>query len=190
MDRGSKLPPPTFPARSTLPGFVRSALSSTPPGQWRLRSSRRISRRPRRPATRHDRGPAPQPGAMNVTRVLSVALPEIPARTLSQRPPRFPPDVVWKEHIEDGQPVVRALVRAHEYMYRFPPANWTLAQLFNGSRSYEEIAQLFSAQTNTQCSPDDVREFSAALDAIDFWYRTPQEKNVLLMQKDAQKRRK
>jgi putative peptide zinc metalloprotease protein len=127
---------------------------------------------------------------MNVTRVLSVALPEIPARTLSQRPPRFPPDVVWKEHIEDGQPIVRALVRAHEYMYRFPPANWTLAQLFNGSRSYEEIAQLFSAQTNTQCSPEDVREFSAALDAIDFWYRTPQEKNVLLMQKDAQKRRK
>ncbi len=127
---------------------------------------------------------------MNITRVLSVALPEMPARILSQRPPRFPPDAVWKEHLEEGEPVVRVMLRSQEAMFRFPPANWAFAQLFDGTRSYEEIAQLYSAQSGAECSVEDVREFASALEAIHFWYKTPQEKNVQLMQKDAQKRRK
>jgi len=127
---------------------------------------------------------------VNLTRVLNVALPEIPARTLSDRPPRFPPDVVWKEHIEEGRPVVRVFVRNVDAMYRFPPSNWAMAQLFDGTRSYQEIADLYSAQTNTLCSVDDVRDLAASLEEIGFWYRTPQEKNVLLMQKDAEKRQK
>ncbi len=127
---------------------------------------------------------------MNLTRVLNVALPDIPARIISQRAPRVPPDLVWKEHIEEGRPVVRVLVRSQDAMYRFPPANWALAQLFDGTRNYEEIAQLYSAQRGAECSVEEVREFGASLSAIDFWYQTPQEKNILLMQKDAQKRRK
>ena len=61
---------------------------------------------------------------MNLTRVLDVALPEIPARNISERAPRMPPDVVFKEHIEEGKPVVRVLVPSQESMYRFPRANW------------------------------------------------------------------
>ena len=71
---------------------------------------------------------------MNLTRVLNVALPDIPARVLGDKPPRFPPDVIWKEHIEDGQRVVRVVVRGVDAMYRFPPANWELAQYFDGTR--------------------------------------------------------
>jgi putative peptide zinc metalloprotease protein len=127
---------------------------------------------------------------VNLTRVLSVALPEIPARVLSDKPPRFPPDVIWKEHIEEGQRVVRVVVRGVDSMFRFPPANWDLAQLFDGTRSYQEIADTYSAQSNTLCSEDNVREFAQTLEGIEFWHRTFQEKNVLLMQKDAQKRRK
>ncbi len=127
---------------------------------------------------------------MNLTRVLNVALPDIPARVLSDKPPRFPPDVIWKEHIEDGHRVIRVVVRGVNSMFRFPPANWELAQLFDGKRSYQEIADVFSTQSNTQCSKDDVLEFATALEEIVFWHRTAQEKNVLLMQKDAQKRRK
>jgi putative peptide zinc metalloprotease protein len=127
---------------------------------------------------------------VNLTRVLNVALPDIPARVLGDRPPRFPPDVIWKEHLEEGQRVVRVVVRGVESMFRFPPANWDLAQCFDGTRTYKEIADAFSTKTNSLLSEDDAREFAQTLEEMGFWYRTAQEKNVLLMQKDAQKRRK
>lgn len=127
---------------------------------------------------------------MNLTRVLDVALPELPARDISQRAPRFPPDIVFKEHIEDGKPVVRAFVPSQESMYRFPKPNWELARLFDGDRTYQEVAKAYSASVGVQYGEEEVREFAAALEADEFWYRTPQEKNALLMQKDAEKRRK
>ncbi|HUA00373.1 MAG TPA: efflux RND transporter periplasmic adaptor subunit [Candidatus Aquilonibacter sp.] len=127
---------------------------------------------------------------MNLTRVFEVALPELPARAVSEHAPRFPPDVVFKEHIEEGKPIVRAFVPTQEAMYRFPKANWELAQLFDGNRSYDEIARLYSAHVGVEYGTDEIREFAAAMEAEDFWYRTPQEKNLLLMQKDAEKRRK
>ena len=121
---------------------------------------------------------------MNLTRVLDVALPDIPARMISQNAPRLPPDIVWKEHVEEGKPIVRVLVPSQEAMFRFPPANWELAQLFDGDRSFEDIAQLYSGQTGAEYSADEVREFAAGLEAAEFWYKTPQERNILLMQKD------
>src|SRR5260221_3661592 len=127
---------------------------------------------------------------MNLTRALEVALPDIPARNLATRVPRLPPDLVFKEHIEDGKPVVRVFVPRQEAMYAFPPPNWALAQMFDGVRSYDDIAELYAAQIGTQYDPDEVREFAASLEDAGFWYKTTQEKNILLMQKDAQKRRK
>jgi putative peptide zinc metalloprotease protein len=127
---------------------------------------------------------------MNLTRVLDVALPEIPARLISERAPRIPPDVVFKEHIEEGKPVVRVLVPSQDSMYRFPVANWELTQMFDGQRTHEEIAEVYSRRTGVEYSAEEVREFAAALEAVDFWYKTPQEKNILFMQKDALKRRK
>jgi putative peptide zinc metalloprotease protein len=125
---------------------------------------------------------------MNLTRVLNNALPDLPARTLSDRTPRMPPDVVFKEHIETGQPIVRVLVPSQDAMYRFPPQNWALVQLFNGTRSFDDIAVLYSGQTGTAYDVEEVREFAASLEAIDFWYKTPQERNVQLMQKSAEER--
>jgi putative peptide zinc metalloprotease protein len=127
---------------------------------------------------------------MNLTRVLNVALPEMPARIISDRAPRIPPDVVFKEHVEEGKRVVRVLVPSQEAMYRFPPGNWALAQLFDGNHTYKEIAEIYSRHTGAEYSSDEVREFAASLESLDFWYKTPQEKNILLMQKDAQKRKK
>jgi putative peptide zinc metalloprotease protein len=127
---------------------------------------------------------------MNLTRVLNVALPEMPARILSDRPPRMPPDVVFGEHIEDGEPIVRVVVADQDLMYRFTPANWELMQLFDGERSYEEIAVLYSGQTGREYSVEEIREFAASLEALNFWYKTPQEKNIQLMQKSAEERRK
>jgi putative peptide zinc metalloprotease protein len=127
---------------------------------------------------------------VNLTRVLNVALPDIPARVLGDKPPRFPPDVIAKEHIEDGERVVRVVVRGIESMFRFPPVNWELAQYFDGKRTFKEIADDYSDKSNTLFSEDTVREFAQSLEELGFWHRTTQEKNILLMQKDAEKRRK
>ncbi len=127
---------------------------------------------------------------MNLTRVLKVALPDMPARLLADRPPRIPPDVVFKEHIEDGQPIVRVLVPSQDSAYRFPPQNWELVQLFDGRRSYEEISEQYSGQMGTAYDVEEVREFAASMEAIGFWYKTAQEKNIMLMQQTAEERRK
>jgi putative peptide zinc metalloprotease protein len=127
---------------------------------------------------------------MNLTRVLNVALPDMPARVLSERPPKIPPDVVFGEHTEDGERIVRVVVANLDNMYRFPVANWELIQLFNGQRSYEEIAKLYSVQRGRQYSSDEIQDFADALEGLNFWYKTPREKNIQLMQKSAEERRK
>jgi putative peptide zinc metalloprotease protein len=127
---------------------------------------------------------------MNLTQALNAALPEIPARIISKRCPRVPPDAVAKEHLESGKPVIRVLVPSQEAMYRFSPANWALIRLFDGVRTYDDIAEVYSEQLGAVYGVDDVREFAASLDSLDFWYKTPQEKNILYMQQTAEGRKK
>jgi putative peptide zinc metalloprotease protein len=127
---------------------------------------------------------------MNLTRALEVALPEIPARTIAERYPRLDPGTTFREHIEDGKAVVRVYVPSTNGMFVFPPPNWKLAQLFDGQRSYDKIAELYSQQNGVEYDSQAVREFAADLEAIEFWYKTPQEKNILLMQQTAEERRK
>jgi putative peptide zinc metalloprotease protein len=127
---------------------------------------------------------------MNLTRVLDVALPEIPARTVSLSYPRLDPGVTFREHIEDGKPIVRVYVPSAAGMYRLPPQNWELAQLFDGKRSYEEIAELYSQHDGVEYDADEVREFAAEMESGEFWYKTPQEKNILLLQQNTEERRR
>src|SRR5580704_13825109 len=105
---------------------------------------------------------------MNITEALNAALPEMPARMVSRHYPRLDPDIVAREHLEDGQPIVRVYVPSIQSMFRFPPQNWQLVQLFDGQRSYEEIAELFSRQTGSEYSMEEVRTFASELDASDF----------------------
>jgi putative peptide zinc metalloprotease protein len=127
---------------------------------------------------------------MNLTRALDVALPEIPARTLSLRPPRLDPKATFREHLEDGELVVRVYIPSSGYMFRLTRAQWALAQLFDGSRSYSEIAEAYSGQTGQFYDQQAVMDFSAELESANFWYRTAQEKNVLLLLQSKEERRK
>jgi putative peptide zinc metalloprotease protein len=127
---------------------------------------------------------------MNITEALNAALPDIPARTFVKRYPRVDPGITLKEHVEQGERIVRVYVPSAEAMYKFPAHNWALAKLFDGKRSYEEITAIFSAQTGAQYSCEAIREFADDLESVDFWYRTPQEKNILLMQKSSEERHK
>jgi putative peptide zinc metalloprotease protein len=127
---------------------------------------------------------------MNLTRALEVALPQIPARQLAERYPRMDPGASSREHVEDGKRVVRIYVPCAGGMYSFAPEHWQLAQLFDGRRSYEEIATLYSQERNIEYSAEQVRDFADELETGQFWYKTPQEKNILLMQQTTEERRK
>jgi putative peptide zinc metalloprotease protein len=127
---------------------------------------------------------------MNLTRVLNNALPDIPARKLAESYPRLDPGTTFREHIEDGKPVVRIYVPSIGGMLRFDRSEWALTQLFDGKRSYEEIAKIYSQQNGIQYDAETVREFAASLDSCEFWYKTPQEKNIQLLQMSREERKK
>jgi len=127
---------------------------------------------------------------MNLTRALEVALPDIPARKLAESYPRLDPGTTFREHIEDGRPVMRIYVPCANGMFSFSKKDWELTRLFDGKRSYEEIAELYSQQNAIQYDVETVREFAASLESSEFWYKTPQEKNVQLMQLSREERKK
>jgi putative peptide zinc metalloprotease protein len=127
---------------------------------------------------------------MNLTRALDVALPEIPARSVSQRVPRLDPGATFREHLEDGNRVVRVYTPSSGYMFKLTPAQWALAQLFDGNRTYSDIAALYTEQTGEYYDEQAIADFSSELESANFWYRTLQEKNVLLLLQSKEERRK
>ncbi len=121
---------------------------------------------------------------MNLSEALDAALPDIPsARVARGRPPRLDPDLVTREDLLDGEPIMAVLIRERGELFRFPIAQWNLATLFDGVRSYEEIADLYTEQTGNLTTADEIREFSEGLQDINFWFKTPQERNIALSQK-------
>lgn len=127
---------------------------------------------------------------MNLTRALEVALPDIPARKLAEACPRMDPGASSREHLEEGQRIVRIYIPASRGMYTLTPEQWELAQLFNGERSYEQIAEVYSQEHGNLYDEQGVREFSEDLEANEFWYKTPREKNIQLMKQSVEERRK
>ncbi len=116
---------------------------------------------------------------MNLSEALDAALPEIPKVRLSRaRPPRLDPELVTREDVLDGEPVVGILQRSKGSFFRFQPPQWQLAQLFDGIRSYDEIAQRFNEEQGGALTAREVEEFATSLDEAGFWFKTPQEKNM------------
>jgi putative peptide zinc metalloprotease protein len=126
---------------------------------------------------------------MNLTQALNVALPEIPARLIAQGCPRLHPEVVFKEHIVDGRPTVRIFVPGVDAMFNLAPPTWELVRFFDGQRSFEQVAEAYTRETGTPISLDDVHGLADDLESIEFWYKTPREKNIALMQQTADQRR-
>ncbi len=121
---------------------------------------------------------------MNLSEALDAALPEIPkARFARNACPRLDPDLIVREDVLDGETVFGVLQRGRANYFRFQPAQWKLAQLFDGVRSFDEIAALYNSETGTFVAPEDVRFFAENMEENDFWYRTPQEKNLALSEK-------
>src|ERR1700687_1523829 len=140
-------------------------------------------------AAGNERDSADRYPTMNLTRALEVALPEIPARMIAQSCPRLHPDLVFKEHIVDGRPTVRVFVPGVDAMFNLAPQTWELVRFFDGQRSYEQVAEAYAKETGKLISLDEVHEVADDFESIEFWYKTPREKNILLMQQSADERR-
>jgi putative peptide zinc metalloprotease protein len=120
---------------------------------------------------------------MNIVRALDVALPEMPEQVVRRTPPRLDPRVISKEHIEQGQQVVLVKMPGTDLVFRFAPIQWTLVQLFDGKRSFAEIAEQFQANTGTAVSEDDVQELASFLQSdTQLLYKTAIERNITLQQ--------
>ncbi len=121
---------------------------------------------------------------MNLSEALDAALPEIPqARRTHGRPPRLDPNLIVHEDVLDGERIIGVLQRDKSSYFRFQPWQWQLAQLFDGERSYEEIAAEFQDEAGMPIQVEEVRAFSAQMEECDFWHKTHQEKNLAMREK-------
>jgi putative peptide zinc metalloprotease protein len=109
---------------------------------------------------------------MNLTEVLNVALPELPARRIGQERLRLHPKVIAREQVEGGVPTIVSMISGGNYIVRFSPEQWKLVQLFNGQRTYAEVAERSEVETGIRFTEQEVREFAAPLGECEFWYKT------------------
>ena len=126
---------------------------------------------------------------MNLAEALDV-LPEITTPTRSKRVFKIDARLVGRQHIEEGAPMFLAHVPGSTNIFRLTPEQWKLAHLFDGQRPYAEIAELFLAETAIQLGVEEVRNFAEMMQDADFWYQSPHEKNIALMQKLRDRRKK
>jgi putative peptide zinc metalloprotease protein len=126
---------------------------------------------------------------MNLSEALDAALPEIPRARLSRKsPPRIDPDLIIREDVVDGESIVAVYQRSTANLLRMKPSQWQLARLFDGVRSYEEIAAAFGAETGIPLAAEEARTFAENMDEGGFWYKNPQEKNIAMNEKLAAQR--
>ncbi|MGA8492712.1 MAG: HlyD family efflux transporter periplasmic adaptor subunit [Terriglobales bacterium] len=127
---------------------------------------------------------------MNLAEVLNVALPELPARRIGKSFPRLHPKLIAREQVENGVPIMVAMVSGGKHILRFSREQWQLVQLFDGVRSYTDIAGALQQQTSIELDEQQVREFADSLREADVWYQTPLEKNVTGAEKLADQRQR
>lgn len=127
---------------------------------------------------------------MNLSEVLNVALPELPARRIGKSFPRLHPKLIAREQIEGGVPTVVAMIPGGHHILRFSPEQWQLAQLFDGVRSYRDISEIVQEQTGIDLDEEQVRQFAESLEEANVWYKTPLEKSFTATEKLTEQRQR
>jgi len=127
---------------------------------------------------------------MNLSEVLNVALPELPARRVGKERRRPHPKLIAHEQVEDGVPVIVTMVSGSEYMMRFTHEQWQLVQLFDGKRSYQEVGELYAQQTGIAVTEDQLQEFATSLDEAGIWHKDTLQLDTTASQKLADQRQR
>jgi putative peptide zinc metalloprotease protein len=125
---------------------------------------------------------------MNLVEALNAALPELPAQQKRKGFPRLNPQLIHREHIEEGEPVVIAHVPGTTDVFRLSPMHWQVLQAFDGRRSWDEVAQVVSAETGVPWQAEEIRTLIAPVEDTELFFRTGSEKSVALQQKLAHER--
>lgn len=119
---------------------------------------------------------------MNLSRVLDVALPDLPKLPAEGRLFRFNPNITWREQTEKGVTHFMAVAPDTRKVFMFTPPKWALVKLFNGVRTYDQIATLWYQQTGLRAPAADIRTFAQTLDEGGFWLRTAEEEALVIME--------
>ena len=128
---------------------------------------------------------------MNLSQIMATALPELPPQNVSDRPPRIHPQLIVREYVEREGEMVRAIVPGGaRTFFRMTKQQFSVASLFDGDRSYEEVAALCGTRLGLQVSAQEVRQFADTLARDDFWYRTSQEESAYLAYQSLEQRHK
>jgi putative peptide zinc metalloprotease protein len=128
---------------------------------------------------------------MNLSRILENALPDLPPQRLPEMYPAMHPRHVAREHDErEGRVIMVVIPGGPVSFFRFSPIQYYLACLYDGKRSYEEVARAFEANTGTPLTADFCKEFAEGLEKADFWYKTPEQASVTLCHELMDKRHK
>jgi putative peptide zinc metalloprotease protein len=128
---------------------------------------------------------------MNLAEALTAALPEIPIRNLPKdRPLRLDPNLIIKEQTQDGKPMVMVVIPSTRRYYPLTHEQWGLLSLFDGIRTCQEIAALYTDRTSVLYTEEYVRGFVESIADQPFWYKTAQEQNIALWEKLKEERRR
>ncbi len=115
---------------------------------------------------------------MNLAESLREVLPEAPRSRPRARLPRLHPDLIFRQNMEDGEPVVVAMVRGSDKVLRFAPAQWQLLELFDGVRDYDAVANEYAARYRVMYDTADLKEFVARLDDTGVWHSASVERHA------------
>lgn len=128
---------------------------------------------------------------MNLAEALVQAFPELPAQTLTKRKFKFNPNLVVRDEVnENGEPRKVIFVPEKVAMYYLDHTQWALYQLFDGERSFAEVAQAYADQFGVAMSEQDVREFAFSSADSGLFYESAQDKNITLSQKLKEERQR
>jgi len=127
---------------------------------------------------------------MNVTEVLDVGSAHRAEGSALQSFPRLRSNLIVRQHIEDGTPVVVVHIPGTTELFRFLLDHWTLLQLFDGRRSYAEVCKEFRRQCGNEVSEADLRKFAQTLQDSGFWQQTGRDSYLSYAHRESERRRR
>ena len=118
---------------------------------------------------------------MNLSQVLTEALPELPPQYQLDRPPQVHPNLISREHLERDGVYVRSIIPGGPpHFFRMTKLQHQVAMLFDGKNSYAEVADLCAQRLKIRISEQEVKKFADMLEREEFFYKTPQEESEII----------
>ena len=117
---------------------------------------------------------------MNIVEALEVALPPLPPQRASGRLPCAESKLLAHEDVEGGELTVLVMKPGSDGFYRLSPLQWQILRLFDGKRSFSQVANECQNLIGTRVSEEDARDLADYLSSTDLLYTPASEKITAL----------